>query len=172
MERFTGKTLEVDEADDKVQLTTFKAGLRSQDLVASLEKNPPKTMVEMLLKAQKYMNAEDALAAIKDLKKPGDRGRKDDERRGQKRERPDRRSNDGLKKKEDRGPRMVKFTPLIMPVDKILTQIKDEHYLKWPRPLHSSPNICDKNKYCRFHKDHGHNTKDCRDLKEQVEELI
>ena len=172
VERFTGKTLEVDEADDKVQLTTFKAGLRSQDLVASLEKNPPKTMVEMLLKAQKYMNTEDALAAIKDLKKPGDRGRKDDERRGQKRERPDRRSNDGLKKKEDRGPRRVKFTPLIMPVDKILTQIKDEHYLKWPRPLHSSPNICDKNKYCRFHKDHGHNTKDCRDLKEQVEELI
>ena len=67
---------------------------------------------------------------------------------------------------------MVKFTPLIMPVDKILTQIKDKHYLKWPRPLHLSPNIHDKNKYCRFHKDHGHNTEDCRDLKEQVEELI
>ena len=59
-----------------------------------------------------------------------------------------------------------------MPVDKILTQIKDEHYLKWPRPLHSSPNVRDKNKYCRFLKDHGHNTEDCRDLKEQIEELI
>ena len=51
-------------------------------------------------------------------------------------------------------------------------QIKDEHYLKWPRPLHSSPNIRDKNKYCRFHKDYGHDTKGCRDLKEQIEELI
>ena len=51
-------------------------------------------------------------------------------------------------------------------------QIKDEYYLKWPRPLHSSPNIRDKNKYYRFHKDHGHNTEDCRDLKEQIEELI
>ena len=29
-----------------------------------------------------------------------------------------------------------------------------------------------KNKYCRFHKDHGHYMKDCRDLKEQIEELI
>ena len=119
------------------------------------------------------MNAEDALVAIKDIEKPGDSiRRKDDKRRDQKREHPSHRSNDGVRRKDDRSPRMVKFTPLIMPVDKILTQIKDDHYLKWPRPLHSSPNVCDKNKYCRFHKDHGHNMEDCRDLKEQVEELI
>ena len=53
MKCFTRATLEVDEADDKVQLMTFKEGLRSRDLVASLVKNPPKTMAEMLLKAQK-----------------------------------------------------------------------------------------------------------------------
>ena len=60
VKRFTRETLEVDKADDKVQLTTFKAGLRSRDLVASLAKNPPRTMAEMLIKAQKYMNAKDA----------------------------------------------------------------------------------------------------------------
>ena len=94
VKRFTRETLEVGEADDKVQLMTFKAGLRSRDLVASLAKNPPRTMVEMLLKAQKYMNAEDAVAAIRDDEKPGDKGRKDDERRRQKREHPDRRTTD------------------------------------------------------------------------------
>ncbi|XP_050267534.1 uncharacterized protein LOC126712295 [Quercus robur] len=172
VKRFTRETLEVDEADDKVQLTTFKAGLRSRDLVASLAKNPPKTMAEMLLKAQKYMNAEDALAAIKDTEKPGDKARREDDRRGQKRDRPDRWNNDGNRRKDDKNPRTVRFTPLVMLVDKIFTQIKDEHYLKWPRPLHSSPNVRDKNKYCRFHKDHGYNTEDCRDLKEQIEELI
>ena len=82
MKRLTRKTLEVDEANDKVQLTTFKARLRSKDLVASLVKNPPKTMAEMLLKVQKYMNAEDAVVAIREVEKSGDKGRKDDECRG------------------------------------------------------------------------------------------
>ncbi|XP_023909306.1 uncharacterized protein LOC112020966 [Quercus suber] len=172
VKRFTRETLEVDEADDKVQLTTFKAGLRFREFIASLAKKPPKTMAEMLLKAQKYMNAKDALTAMGDTERTGDRRRKDDEHRGQKRFRQDRRINDGSKRRDDKAPRMVKFTPLVMPVNKILTQIKDKHYLKWPRPLHSSPNVRDKNKYCRFHKDHGHYTEDCRDLKEHIEELI
>ena len=76
VKRFTRETLEVDEVDDKVQLTTFKAGLKSKEFVVSLAKNPPKTMAEMLLKAQKYLNVEDALAAIKDVEKTSEKGRK------------------------------------------------------------------------------------------------
>ena len=130
MKRFTWETQEVDEADDKVQLTTFKARLKSRELVISLVKNPPKTMAEMLLKAQKYMNAKDALAAIKDVEKPRDKGKKEDDRKGRKREHLDRQTNDGNKGKDKKTPQTVKFTPLIIPVDKILVQIKDEHYLK------------------------------------------
>ena len=65
-----------------MQLTTFKAGLKSREFVVSLTKNPPKTMAEMLLKAHKYINAEDALAAIKDIKKTSEKGRKEDNCRG------------------------------------------------------------------------------------------
>ena len=169
--RFTRGMLEVDETNNKVQLTTFKAGLKSRDFVASLAKNPPKTMAEALLKAQKYMNAEEALAAIDGVDKTKKKEREDD-RSGQKRDRADRRNDKGNKRREDKNPCPVKFTPLVMPVDQILTEIKDEPSLKWPRPLHSSPNVHDKRKYCHFHKDHGHYTEDCRDLKEQIEELI
>ena len=66
----------------------------------------------------------------------------------------------------------MKFTPLVMPVDQILIEIKDEPSLKCPRPFHSSPSMRDKRKYCRFLKDHGHYTKDSKDLKEQIKELI
>ncbi|XP_030930782.1 uncharacterized protein LOC115956594 [Quercus lobata] len=158
VKRFTQETLEVDEVDDKVWLMTFKAGLKSREFVVSLVKSPYRTMVEMLLKAQKYMSVEDALAAIEDVKKLNKRERKEDDWRGRKRERTDRQNTDGNKWKDDKTPRMIKFTPLVMLIDKILAQIKDEHYLKCPRPLHSSPNVCDKKKYCRFHKDHSHYT--------------
>ena len=87
-------------------------------------------------------------------------------RRGQKRERLDCRTSDENRRKDDKSSWTVKFTPLVMSIDKILMQIKDEHYLKWSRPLHSSPNVRDKNKYCRLHKDHDHYTEDCQDLKE------
>ena len=79
--------------------------------MASLAKNSPRTMAEMLIKEQKYMNAEDAIAAIRDIEKPGDKGRKEDERRGQKRDRLDRRPTDGNRRKDDKGTRLIKFTP-------------------------------------------------------------
>ena len=70
--------------------------------MVSLAKNPPKMLVEILLKAQKYMNVEDALAATKDVEKPRDKERKEDDRKGQKRERLDRRINDGGKRKDEK----------------------------------------------------------------------
>ena len=85
--RFTQEILEVDEADDKVQLTTFKAGLKFREFVVSLAKNPPKTMAKMLLKAQKYMNAEDALAAIVGMEKTKEKKKEtEDNQRGRKRD--------------------------------------------------------------------------------------
>ena len=73
----------MDETDDKVQLTTFKVELKARDFVASLAKNLPKTMAEALLKAQKYMNAEEALAAIDGVDKTKEKKKeKEDDRRG------------------------------------------------------------------------------------------
>ena len=51
MRHFTRETLEVDDADDVMQLTTFKAGLKSREFVVSLAKSPSRMMAEMLLKA-------------------------------------------------------------------------------------------------------------------------
>ena len=53
--------------------------------------------------------------------------------------------------------------PLNVPLDQVLMQIKDDPSLKWPEKMKGNPNKCNKNKYCRFHRDHGHDTDECYD---------
>ena len=38
--------------------------------------------------------------------------------------------------------------------------------------MKGDPNKRNKNKYCRFHRDHGHDTNECYDLKQQIKNLI
>lgn len=50
----------------------FKAWLKLKDFMVAFAKSPPGLMAKMLLKAQKYLNAEDTLVAIRH---EGPRGR-------------------------------------------------------------------------------------------------
>ena len=75
-------------------------------------------MTDLLMKAQKYMNAEDAFATIEVsgpwTSKTGPR----DDQKGQKREMKDHLpSNDKGKWRDDKARKMVNFTPLVMPID-------------------------------------------------------
>ena len=51
-------------------------------------------------------------------------------------------------------------------------QIKEEGALTFPGKLKGDPNKRSRDKYCRFHRDHGHDTDNCYDLKEWIEALI
>ena len=68
--------------------------------------------------------------------------------------------------------RFTSFTPLNGPLDQVLMQIKDEGTLTFPGKLKSDPSKRSRNKYCRFHRDHDHDTANCYDLKQQIEALI
>ena len=61
--RFNKESLSIDEADDKILVAAFTNGLRKGKFLFSLYKNDLKTMSEVLYRATKYMNAEDALLA-------------------------------------------------------------------------------------------------------------
>ena len=58
------------------------------------------------------------------------------------------------------------------PLDQVLMQIKDEGALTFPGKLKSDPTKQLRNKYCRFHRDHGHDTTDCYDLKQKIKAFI
>ena len=66
----------------------------------------------------------------------------------------------------------MNFTPLTAPIDKVLMQIKDEEALMFPGKLKGDPSKRPMDKYCHFHCDHGHDTANCYNLKQQIEALI
>ena len=53
----------IDETDNKILVAAFTNGLRKGKFLFSLYKNDPKTISNVLYRATKYMNVEDALLA-------------------------------------------------------------------------------------------------------------
>ena len=99
-------------------VAAFTNGLRKGKFLFSQYKNDPKTMFEVLYRATKYMNAEDALLARED--KPRKRERLEDARQDQGRKKPrtgDKR--DERRSKPLRG-RFTSFTPLNASLDQVL----------------------------------------------------
>ena len=160
----------IDEADDKILVAAFTNGLRKGKFLFSLYKNDPKTMSEVLYRATKYINAEDALLAQEE--KPKKKERQEDTRQDQghkKAQTGDRRDE---RHPRPQGGRFTSFTLLTAPINQVLMQIKDEETLTYPEKLKGDPNRCSRDKYYRFHQDHGHNMADCYNLKQQIEALI
>ena len=127
-------------------------------------------MSEVLYRATKYMNAEDALSARKE--KPKKREKQDDTRQDQGCKKARMRDRRDEQCPKPPGGRFTSFTPLTASIDQVLMQIKDEVALTYPGKLKGDPNKRSKDKYCRFHRVHGHDTADCYDLKQQIKALI
>ncbi|GFZ06659.1 hypothetical protein Acr_18g0008290 [Actinidia rufa] len=172
--------LEVEDPSDKVIIMAMMEGLRPGPLFDSLSKNVPKTLSALQSKADKYIAAEELAEAKRRRRGKDDHKRKEpDTRRADYREetrykRPDRdpkRSND---RRPRTPPRRPEFTlpPLNAPVAQVLSEIKHEEFVKWLGKIKTDPQKRNMNKYCEFHRDHGHNTEDCFQLKEQIADLI
>ena len=129
VKRFDKAILEIDEADDQVIMMTFQAGLNNLNLVFFLGKTPT-SMTDLLFKVQKYMNGEDALTA---KRMTGKRKKEEStESQGKKEDRKDNLTEAKANKSglEMSSKKKLNFSPLLMPVDKILIQIKDNLALK------------------------------------------
>ena len=62
--------------------------------------------------------------------------------------------------------RFTSFTPLTALIDQVLMQIKDKGALTFLGKLKEDPSKRSRDKYCRFYRDHGHDTFDYYDLKQ------
>ena len=127
-------------------------------------------MSNVLYKATKYMNVEDTLLARKEKPKKRERQKEAQQDKGRKMARTGDKRND-RRSKPPTG-RFINITPLNTPIDQVLMQIKDEGVLTFPKKLKGDPSKRSRDKYCRFLRDHDHDTSECYDLKQQIKALI
>ena len=71
--RFHKEALSINEVDDMILVAAFTNGLRKGKFLFSLYKNDLKTMSDVLYRATKYMNVEDALLAREEKPKKRER---------------------------------------------------------------------------------------------------
>ena len=158
----------------------------------SISRNPQASMSEVLAKAKKYINGKEALIS----KKESSSTRKEKSATNKRRGRSPRRQNGQEKspsKERERSPKRrgnlrdrlgpsqserrrryspQRFTPLTASVSQVLHEVHNEQFLRWPTHMKSDPAIRDNTKYCEFHKDYGHRTNNCIQLKREIEYLI
>ena len=172
---FNKEALTVDEMDVKLLLEAFHNGVSSNIVIHKLYDQESQTMAELVHLTQSFMKAEDAIIAKKRKRakqmeadipchpEQGPRPKK--ARTREKKDRDNRKASSSSRRGQH-------YTPLNIPLDQVLMQIKDDPSLKWQEKMKGDPNKRNKNKYYRFHRDHGHDTDKCFDLKHQIENPI
>ncbi|XP_011076537.1 uncharacterized protein LOC105160757 [Sesamum indicum] len=53
-----------------------------------------------------------------------------------------------------------------------MAMVEKEGFLQWPGKMRDTPTKKNTHEYCRFHKDKGHNTEDCYQLRDEIERLV
>ena len=158
----------------------------------SISKNPQASMPEVIAKAEKYINDEEALISKKenssthkeksgiDKRRERSPKRQSDQEKSPRKDRersPKRRGNlrDGLGPPQFERRRrysLQRFTPLTASVSQVLRGVRNEQFLKCPTQMKSDPVARDNTKYCEFHMDYGQRKDDCIQLKREIEYLI
>ncbi|RRT72489.1 hypothetical protein B296_00008639 [Ensete ventricosum] len=131
----------------------FRTSARPKPIAASL----------LGMRANQYVAAETLVAEKrKDQKRP--------------RAEPSRGPPPGLpRKRTERAEHIVPRPPNILlnsTRTEIILQIREKGLIKTPNPMKSRVEDRDHRHYCRFHCDYGHDTEECSDLKNQIEDLI
>ncbi|GKV01947.1 hypothetical protein SLEP1_g14453 [Rubroshorea leprosula] len=179
MNRFNDVVLEIGSFNQAVRLATIIQGLKHEKFRDNLIKHSSATFNEVNERSYKFIQAEEyALSGkpawSKEVRPPTWR----DEGQNKKR----------FKTAQNRGPfptkvdrptlstpqpltKQITWTLFTLLRSQILMQIKKKMELRRPPPMQSSLASRDHSRYCDFHQDHGHTTKECNNLKFELEGL-
>nr|XP_023926606.1 uncharacterized protein LOC112038027 [Quercus suber] len=160
---------EVDRAYDDVAINTFKVGLPTKhDPRKSLTGKPVTNVCQLMDQIDKYKRVEEDQIQ--------GRGKSKVVPQEMRNFRSDRYNNNRPWKDFGGQPGSansqvvnVVFQEL---VQRVLEKIKGESFFRWPNRMVGDPVKHNQNLYCQYHRDHGHTTKDCRNLWDHLDQLV
>ncbi|MED6184160.1 hypothetical protein PIB30_044826 [Stylosanthes scabra] len=130
-------------------------GLREDTpFLKSLTKMPPKTMEEIQDRSHEYLQQEEGQTAVKIDRDKREASRKD-------------LSREDCSRREQRSGRSY-YNPLNVSLATFVHEVSQLNRIPAPRAIKNT-HRGDRNAYCKYHKQNGHDTEDCRDLFEFVE---
>ena len=134
-------------------------------------------MWDILSRAQKHIQIEDATRSAVDRSFKGeDNGEKLKPQPAFPKKNQNR-ASDAINKPSSRNPAKTyedeaDFTPFKISEDHVFDAIKNQEWVRRPRPLPPNPKGPGAGEYCVFHDGMGHRTVDCRSSRRQLQELV
>ncbi|XP_043809782.1 uncharacterized protein LOC110608934 [Manihot esculenta] len=172
-------------------ISRFISGVPADRKTSYLEtiRKPPTSLAELMKRAEKYIRQDDALVTSRFARGLTDKRKALEEKRLEKHERKhggrpepykqpwERRDQRPLPSQDPvqrSRPSWVpeKPTPLNASRAEVLIAVQDKEFLQWPRPLRAEADQRNPDKYCQYHRTHGHDTNNYFQLIAEIERLI
>ncbi|XP_073137511.1 uncharacterized protein [Henckelia pumila] len=169
VQRFNTAALKVPAATVDTLVNSFTQGMRGGEFFKSLVKKPPLTYNELLSRAEKYVNLEDAQ---RQRRHEGTSGSKPSTKLGAKAEGKTEGGRKRVAEEMNRVKRPYAYVPLSVILEKAMQVCEDRRALVRPRNAEKGPRLPPSNKFCDFHHEYGHVTNDCQRLGEEVQRIM
>ncbi|GMN19976.1 hypothetical protein TIFTF001_045266 [Ficus carica] len=179
LERFDRAVVQVESCTDETLMQAFREGIKDARLVWTLAYDRPPTFAQLRGIAWRHAEADEyvrgrGLASGEHSRLPGRKSEKNQADHGRQDKGKAVVVDNSGSNPSPRTPagRFQQYTPLVTTIEHVLNQMTGRGLLRDPPPLRADRARRHQNKYCNFHKDVGHDTKDCIQLRDQIELLI
>jgi len=163
IDRFSKAALRTPHLNQKMILQCMALILQPGPFANNVYLHPPACMHELKLRAADYVRMEEMQTLH--TKFCNDYAATPTNPNPHPNPRPDTRS------REPRQPRFTRYAPFTVACSRILDEALQADLIPPPRKTTTSPNA-DMTKYCRYHRNHGHTTDECKALQDKIEELV
>ncbi|GMN30286.1 hypothetical protein TIFTF001_041425 [Ficus carica] len=183
LERFDKAVVQVEDCTDDTLTQALREGINDPRLVWTLAYDRPTSFTHLRGIVWRHVEADEYVRGrgleVQDQERPSNRRSERGQPRNSDQNRQDKGTNPVVETRAEADPsprtsagRFRQYTPLVTTIEHVLNQVSGRGLLRDPPPIRTDRSRRNQNKYCHFHKDVGHNTKDCIQLRDQIELLI